>query len=80
MSLWKEPEPKRWYSFVVDGKCIATVEECAAVEKEMKRLSGLAGVQIGLATDEQLIHAKALTRLPKRITDKMEMAAAQKRS
>jgi len=68
---WKSPEEKIWYSFFVDGKRIATLEDSTAVQKEKRRLTNLAGISIKRATSQELIDKNAYTVLPDRIISKM---------
>jgi len=77
MSLWKEPKQKKWWSFIADGRCLGTLQECAEVYREKMRLRGLFDVSVVPATEGQLIKANAKTVLPKRITKKMHEAARE---
>ena len=75
MKFWKQPEEKAWISVIVDGRCIQTCEDSARLDKERKRLFGMAGIHFVAATLEQLIKVNARTVIPKRIVDKMDMLA-----
>lgn len=76
--LWKQPKEKEWFSFIVDGKCVATLPQSAAVDWEKSRLCRLIGIQVRSATPRQLIKVNALTVLPKRILRKMQVMAYRK--
>ena len=77
MAIWKQPEEKKWWSFIADGRCLDTLQECAEVYREKMRLRDLIGVSVEPATSEQLIKVNAKTVLYKRITKKMSEAAKQ---
>lgn len=70
-AYWRPPCESPWWTFIVDGKVVATVEETATVNRERKRLKGLRGIEIVPASAEQMIQANASTTLPKRITRRM---------
>ena len=72
MKHWKQPLEKNWYSFLADGKRVGTLEDSPKVQKEIKRIKKLAGIEIVTASNEDLMKVNAKTVIPKRITDKME--------
>lgn len=71
MPYWKEPKMKRWWSFIVDGKCVWTLEQNASVLRDRARLRQYLGIVVMHATDEDLIAANSKTILPLRIINKM---------
>jgi len=56
----------------VDGKCLGVLEDSSTTQKGIERLEGLAGIKIERATDDALLLHKAKTKIPGRITSKME--------
>jgi hypothetical protein len=76
---WKEPKEKNWYTFLANGKLIGICEDCNVMQKEISRVSGLAGVIVRPATKKELIKVNAKTVLPKRIINKMEYLARNAR-
>ena len=72
MKHWKQPLEKIWYSFIVDSKRIATLEDSPKVQKEIKRINKLAGIEVVAASEQDLTRVNAKTVIPKRITDKMK--------
>jgi hypothetical protein len=71
MKHWKQPDEKQWYSIIVDGKRIATIEDSNSCQKEIKRLKALSGIEVRPANAEELIKVKAKTSIPRRIINKM---------
>ena len=74
MAHWKSPKPEIWYSIIFDGKRIATCIDSPRFRKEAERYRSLKGISVPYATPQDLIDAKAKTRLPERIMLKMEDA------
>jgi predicted acetyltransferase len=79
MKYWKEPVEKAWFSFFADGKRVGTVEDSAKCQKEIRRLRGLAGIQVVEASSADMVKAGATTALPKRIINKMQSLYNQRR-
>ena len=78
MRLWKEPDEKQWYTVVVDGKTIATIEDSNKFQKDVKRIRNLSGIIVRPATEHEMIKVNAKTMLPDKIISKMEHMAILK--
>ena len=79
MRYWKQPKEKVWFSLVVDGKTISTVEDSRKLDKDRKRLDKLSGIIFRMATLDELVKVNARTFIPQRIIDKMESFSKNQR-
>jgi len=80
MKHWKQPLEKNWYSIIIDGKRISTLEDSPKVQKEIKRINKLIGIEIVIASNKDLANVNAKTVIPKRIIDKMAQMCKTKQN